>query len=54
MTFENTKAFAQELDAKDNLHKYRAEFHFPKVNNTGYLFYWKLFRIAAKTYQSLY
>jgi kynureninase len=33
MTFENTKAFAQELDAKDNLHKYRAEFHFPKVNN---------------------
>jgi kynureninase len=53
MTFENTKAFAQELDAKDNLHKYRAEFHFPKVNNKpGYLFYWKLFRIAAKTYQS--
>jgi kynureninase len=53
MTFENTKAFAQELDAKDNLHKYRAEFHFPKVQQ-GYLFYLKLFRIAAKTYQSLY
>jgi kynureninase len=39
MTFENTKAFAQELDAKDNLHKYRAEFHFPKVNNKQVIYF---------------
>jgi kynureninase len=37
MTFENTKAFAQELDAKDNLHKYRAEFH--KVNNKQVIYF---------------
>lgn len=39
MTFENTKAFAQELDAKDDLHKYRYEFHFPKVNNKQVIYF---------------
>jgi kynureninase len=39
MTFENNKAFARELDAKDNLHKYRAEFHFPKVNNKQVIYF---------------
>jgi kynureninase len=32
MTFQNTLAFAQQLDAQDTLAKYRDEFHFPQVN----------------------
>ena len=39
MEFQNTKSFAQELDAQDNLHKYRSEFHFPKVNNKQVLYF---------------
>ncbi len=29
MIFENTREFAQQLDAKDDLRKYRDEFLFP-------------------------
>ena len=32
MIFENSREFAQSLDAKDELRKYRDEFLFPKVN----------------------
>lgn len=39
MTFENTKAFAQQLDSQDKLHKYRSEFIFPKVNNKEVIFF---------------
>ncbi|MDG2433179.1 kynureninase [Flavobacterium sp.] len=39
MQFENTRSFAQELDAQDNLHKYRSEFHFPKVNNKQVIYF---------------
>ncbi|WP_136466358.1 kynureninase [Flagellimonas onchidii] len=31
MTFQNTLEFAQQLDAKDSLSKYRNEFHYPQV-----------------------
>lgn len=33
MSFKNTIEFAQELDAKDELKKYRAEFHIPLQKN---------------------
>ncbi|MBD0726397.1 kynureninase [Flavobacterium sp. L1I52] len=39
MIFENTKAFAQQLDAQDSLHKYRDEFHFPKVNDKQVIYF---------------
>lgn len=39
MTFENTKAFAQQLDSQDKLHKYRSEFIFPKVNNKEVIYF---------------
>jgi kynureninase len=39
MQFQNTKSFAQELDAQDKLHKYRSEFHFPKVNNKQVIYF---------------
>ncbi|KQB38235.1 Kynureninase [Flavobacterium daejeonense] len=39
MIFENTKAFAQKLDAQDSLHKYRDEFHFPKVNDKQVIYF---------------
>ncbi len=32
MTFQNTKAFAQELDKQDPLHHYKNEFIFPQHN----------------------
>jgi kynureninase len=32
-TFQNTLAFAQQLDAEDPLKKYRSEFHIPKQKN---------------------
>lgn len=39
MQFQNTRSFAQELDAQDNLHKYRSEFHFPKVNDKQVIYF---------------
>lgn len=39
MTFENTKEFAQQLDAQDALNKYRDEFIFPKVNDKNVIYF---------------
>ncbi|MFC4222224.1 kynureninase [Flagellimonas marina] len=39
MTFHNTLEFAQQLDAKDKLFKYRKEFHFPKVNGKEVIYF---------------
>lgn len=39
MTFENTKEFAQKLDAQDQLNKYREEFIFPKVNEKNVIYF---------------
>jgi len=39
MIFENTRAFAQQLDSQDSLHKYRSEFHFPKVNGKDVIYF---------------
>lgn len=39
MIFENTKAFAQQLDSQDSLNKYRDEFHFPKVNDKQVIYF---------------
>ena len=39
MIFENTKAFAQQLDSRDSLNKYRNEFHFPKVNDKEVIYF---------------
>lgn len=39
MTFENTRAFAQSLDAKDALAKYKDEFEFPVVNGKKAIYF---------------
>jgi kynureninase len=39
MTFQNTKAFAQELDKQDKLSSYRDEFIFPKVNGEKVIYF---------------
>ncbi|SFU40267.1 Kynureninase [Pustulibacterium marinum] len=39
MQFQNTLAFARELDQQDELKKYRSEFHFPKVNNKDVIYF---------------
>ncbi|MEO8253548.1 MAG: kynureninase, partial [Flavobacterium sp.] len=39
MIFENTRAFAQQLDSQDTLHKYRDEFYFPKVNDKQVIYF---------------
>ncbi|MFA9189826.1 kynureninase [Flavobacterium sp. FZUC8N2.13] len=39
MIFENTRAFAQQLDSQDSLHKYRDEFYFPKVNDKQVIYF---------------
>lgn len=39
MNFENTREFAQQLDAKDELRKYRDEFFFPKVNGKQVIYF---------------
>ena len=39
MHFENTLAFAQNLDAEDALRAYRNEFHFPKVDNKQVIYF---------------
>ncbi len=39
MIFENTRDFAQSLDAKDELKTYRDEFYFPKVNGKQVIYF---------------
>ncbi|SHJ17518.1 Kynureninase [Arenibacter nanhaiticus] len=39
MEFENSLNFAQQLDAKDPLRKYREQFHFPKVNDKDVIYF---------------
>lgn len=39
MIFENTREFAQSLDAQDMLSKYREEFIFPKVNGKQVIYF---------------
>ncbi|NER12394.1 kynureninase [Leptobacterium flavescens] len=39
MQFQNTLQFARELDQEDILHKYRDEFHFPKVNDKQVIYF---------------
>ena len=39
MIFENTREFAQSLDAQDILSKYRDEFIFPKVNGKQVIYF---------------
>ena len=39
MQFQNSLAFAQQLDAGDKLHDYRKEFHFPKVNGKEVIYF---------------
>ncbi|KVV13134.1 kynureninase [Flavobacterium sp. TAB 87] len=39
MTFQNNLKFAQELDKKDVLNKYKSEFIFPKVNDKRVIYF---------------
>ena len=39
MEFKNTREFAQQLDAQDELFKYRDEFIFPTVNGTKVIYF---------------
>ncbi|WP_445715635.1 kynureninase [Flavobacterium sp.] len=39
MIFENTRDFAQSLDAQDELRTYRDEFYFPKVNGKQVIYF---------------
>ena len=39
MQFENSRTFAQQLDAKDPLAKYRKEFIFPQINNKDAIYF---------------
>lgn len=39
MTFQNTKAFAQELDKQDPLHHYKNEFIFPQHNGKKVVYF---------------
>lgn len=39
MEFQNTREFAQQLDAKDKLAKYRDEFLFPHVNGKQVIYF---------------
>ena len=39
MNFQNTRAFAQSLDAQDELKKYQSEFEFPKVNGKKAIYF---------------
>lgn len=39
MNFQNTQAFAQSLDAQDELKAYQSEFEFPKVNNKKVIYF---------------
>jgi kynureninase len=39
MNFENSLAFAQQLDEKDSLHGYRNKFYFPQANGKNVLYF---------------
>ena len=39
MTFENSLAFAQQLDAQDQLRQYQNEFSFPQVNGKNVIYF---------------
>lgn len=39
MNFQNTRQFAQSLDAQDQLKKYQSEFEFPKVNGKKTIYF---------------
>lgn len=39
MNFQNTREFAQQLDAQDELSQYRSEFIFPKVNGKQVIYF---------------
>lgn len=39
MQFQNSLAFARQMDASDKLGKYRSEFHFPKVNEEEVIYF---------------
>ena len=39
MNFQNTREFAQQLDAQDELSNYRNEFIFPKVNGKQVIYF---------------
>ena len=39
MQFQNSREFAQQLDAKDPLAKYRTEFIFPQINNKNAIYF---------------
>lgn len=39
MNFQNTRAFAQSLDAQDTLARYQEEFEFPKVNGKKTIYF---------------
>lgn len=39
MNFQNTREFAQSLDAQDQLKKYQSEFEFPKVNGKKTIYF---------------
>lgn len=39
MTFQNTREFAQSLDAQDELREYRDEFYFPHVNGKQVIYF---------------
>ena len=39
MQFENSRLFAQQLDTKDPLAKYRNEFIFPQINNKNAIYF---------------
>ncbi|RZJ57818.1 MAG: kynureninase, partial [Flavobacterium sp.] len=39
MDFINTREFAQQLDAKDKLARYREEFNFPRVNGKQVIYF---------------
>ena len=50
MKFENTAAFAQALDKKDPIKKFRSLFHLPKVNGkTAFYFTGNSLGLAPKT-----
>lgn len=39
MNFQNTREFAQQLDAQDELYKYRDEFIFPSINGKNVIYF---------------
>lgn len=39
MDFQNTREYAKQLDAQDELRKYRDEFIFPKINNKSVIYF---------------